>query len=194
MFIITLMRSLILRREEKKFPDLCLHCYPFLSSFIKTKFQWIPAVLTLSSYEVKLSLTLHYYGHSMHRYCAVCVTVWLCYCHVSRVKEAEYKLTNWPWQQTHFISFLPSYTKSTGSVQEHQVNLSVIINAPHLLNTCQCFSEVPFSTLNWNSPPGLTLCVFHWETGKRRRKWRHTWTHKPGLEHFKRGNLFKWFL
>lgn len=111
MFIIALMRSLILRRERerKKFPDLCLHCYPFLSSFMKTKFQWIPAVLTLSSYEVKLSLTLHNSTgrpQSTHGYCAVSCdfTVRLCHCHISGVKEPEHKLTNWPWQLTHFIS------------------------------------------------------------------------------------------
>lgn len=31
----------------------------FLSSFVKTKFQRIPAVLTRNTYEVKLSLTPH---------------------------------------------------------------------------------------------------------------------------------------
>lgn len=39
--------------------DLCLRRYPFLSSFVKTKFQRIPAVLTRKAYEVKLSLTTH---------------------------------------------------------------------------------------------------------------------------------------
>lgn len=140
---------------------------------MKTKFQWIPAVLTLSSYKVKLSLTLHNSTgrpQSIHRHCALWYNCTLC--NLSKgVCTQTYKLTL--TADTLHISLslsLPfsffTYTKSTASAQEHQVNSAVITNAAHLLNTCQCFSEVPFSTLNWNSPPGLTLRVFHWETGK----------------------------
>lgn len=52
MFIITLVQSLA-QSGVKKVSDLCLCCYPFLSSFMKTKFLWISAVLTRSSYEDK---------------------------------------------------------------------------------------------------------------------------------------------
>lgn len=85
-------------RGRKKISDLCLHCYPFLSSFLKTKFQWIPAVLTLSSYEVKLSLTLHNSTgrpQSMHRYCSVwCNCSLLLPCKLSKgICTQSYKLT-----------------------------------------------------------------------------------------------------
>lgn len=66
-FIITLAQPQISEMErekkKKKISDLCLRRYPFLSSFVKTKFQRIPAVLTRNTYEVKLSLTPHnFYG------------------------------------------------------------------------------------------------------------------------------------
>lgn len=105
-------------------------------------------------------------------------------------RASERRLAKRPWQQTHFISprrliLFPSPNKSTAGNQEHHADSLAIINASSFLNTCQCFSF--FSVLlffficvlfNFEpklTPLGLTLCVIHWETGKRRRKWRHTW-------------------
>lgn len=180
MFIITHIQPLILRGEGKKIPDLCLHCYPFLSSFMKTKFHWIPAALTLRT-AMRPSFHLHCttqrpgHGPSTHTEHGAGASR-----HATGVGvKAEWRSLNTKLQadldsrHTSYLSAAFSfYGYAAFTACDQEVNLTLIINSPKLLNTCQYFSLLPFSTLNRNSPPGLALCVFHEETGKRRRKWR----------------------
>lgn len=120
----------------------------------------------------------------------------------ARAEESERRQTD---LDSRHASYLPaaSYTKRIRSRNREGSRLGCYRKCKNLLNTCQItfsfflsflfFPVSPFSTLNHNSPSGLTLCVFHWETGKRRRKWRRTWIKKKeagGI--FLRGGGVRW--
>ena len=164
MFIITLMWSLILRREKRK------------------KFLIYASTVTLSCPHLwkQNSSEFAVMRSSFHLHCkkptgrpgsAGCCASRCSggFAIVSRARESAHKRTNWPWRQTHSISVSASFfffTESTGAFQEHPVGSAVITKAAHLLNTCQW----PFQL--WTELTSKPRPLPHWETG-RRRKWRH---------------------
>lgn len=143
MFIITLMKSLILRRGEKNpwfmppllpFPVLiCENKIPVNSRSIKSKQLWGQAFTCTALLEGP---------QCMHGYAAPLGSS-------SPAEESEHKLANWPWQQTHFISlcaFIFPVRSKSQSQSRAPSQLSLLSqNAPNLLNTCQLFFFVSLS-------------------------------------------------
>lgn len=183
MFIITLTQPQILRRWRRKkkksliyasavtlFPVLiCENKIPANSCSINTKHLWGQAFTYTAQFLQA--------GCGPGTDNALLAAAWL---HCDREGWAEEpsadKLTL--TADTLHICLPPVPRKESTAEIRSRVDSAVIINA----KTCWTPARLalppppvaPFSTLNQNSPPGLTLCVFHWETGKRRRKWRST--------------------